>query len=158
MAGGVKFDADVAELYRFAIGDGLGAAGKIVAVAQPHHVERLLSGQHRAMAGPGVVGMAMGDHGALDRPHRIDMKAAGLAAQSGGDRHQDVLRTHLRYIGGVAAFFTSPHRGEVAAPKRSEGVAGEGSRFIERPEPSPGETLRVPPNSPRRGEVNPRRV
>ena len=50
------------------------------------------------MAGPGVVGMAMGDHGALDRPHRIDMKAAGLAAQAGGDGHQDVLRTHLVYI------------------------------------------------------------
>ena len=55
------------------------------------------------MAGPGVVGMAVGDHGALDRPHRIDMEAAGLAAQAGGDRHQDVLRTHLGYIGRVDA-------------------------------------------------------
>jgi hypothetical protein len=100
------------------------------------------------MAGPGMVGMAMGDQGALDRPYRIDMKAAGLAAQSGGHRHQDVLRTHLRYIGGVAAFFTSSQRksglpdlreiqcatgidpgcgGKVAVPKRSKGVAGEGS-------------------------------
>src|SRR5258708_9031538 len=80
--------------------------------------------------------MAMGDRGGLDGPYRIDMEAAGLAAQSGGDRHQDVLRTHLRYIGGVAAFFTSPHRGEVAAPKRSEGVAGEGCLFFARP-PAP---------------------
>ena len=53
------------------------------------------------MAGPGVVGMAVGDHGALDRPHRIDMEAAGLAAQAGGNGHQDVLRTHLGYIGGL---------------------------------------------------------
>src|ERR1700722_9058444 len=82
----------------------------MVAIAQPHHVERLLGGEYRAMAGSGVVGMAMGDHGALDRPHRIDVEVTRLAAQPGGNRHQDVLRTHLRYIGGVAAFFTSPRR------------------------------------------------
>ncbi len=81
--------------------------GEIVAIAQPHHVERLLRGQHRAMAGPGVVGMAVGDHGALDRPHRIDVKAARLAAQAGGDGHQDVLRTHLGYIGCVRRSFES---------------------------------------------------
>ena len=34
----------------------------------------------------------------MDEEHRVDMKAAGLAAQAGGDRHQDVLRTHVRYI------------------------------------------------------------
>jgi hypothetical protein len=50
------------------------------------------------MARPCMVGMAMGDHGALDRPHRIDMETAGLAAQAGGDGHQDVLRTHVGYI------------------------------------------------------------
>ena len=105
MAGGMKFDRDVAEPDLLAIGDGLRTAGEIVAIAQPHHVERLLGGQHRAMAGPGVVGMAVGDHGALDRPHRIDMKAAGLAAQAGGNGHQDVLRTHLRYIGRLEPHF-----------------------------------------------------
>ena len=84
MAGGVEFDPDIAELQLLAIGDGLRAAGEIVAVAQPHHVERFLRRQHRAMAGPGVVGMAVGDHGALDGPHRIDMKAAGLAGEAGG--------------------------------------------------------------------------
>ena len=91
----MELDRDVAEPELFAIGDGLGAAGEIVAIAQPHHVERLLRRQHRAMAGAGVVGMAVGDHGPLDRPHRIDVEAAGLAAQAGGDRHQDVLRAHL---------------------------------------------------------------
>jgi hypothetical protein len=40
----------------------------------------------------------MGDHGTLDRTYWIDMEAAGLAAQPGGNRHQDVLRTHLDYI------------------------------------------------------------
>ena len=89
---------DVAELQFLAIGDGLRAAGKIVAVAQPHHVERFLRRQHRAVAGSGVVGMAVGDHGALHRAHRIDVEAAGLAAQAGGDGHQDVLRAHVVYI------------------------------------------------------------
>ena len=113
MAGGMKSDGDVAEFYLFAIGNGLRAAGKMVAVAQPHHVERLLGGQHRAMTRPGMVGMAVGDDGALDRPHRIDVEAAGLAGQAGSHRHQDVLRTHFRYIGRAAAIFTSPRRGEV---------------------------------------------
>jgi hypothetical protein len=43
--------------------------------------------------------MAVGNDGALDRPHRIDMKATGLAAQAGGSWQQDVLRAHLGYIG-----------------------------------------------------------
>ena len=113
MAGGMEFDGDVAEPDFLAVANRLGAAREIVAIAQPHHVERLLGRQHRAMAGSGVVGMAVGDHGALDRPDRVDMEAAGLAAQAGGDGHQDVLRAHLGYIGGIAAFFTSCHRGEV---------------------------------------------
>jgi hypothetical protein len=54
------------------------------------------------MAGPGVVGMAMGNHGALDWPHRIDMEAARLAAQAGRLGCQDVLRAHVVYIGRKA--------------------------------------------------------
>src|ERR1700704_512477 len=98
------------------------------------------------MAGPGMVGMAVGDHGPLHRPYRIDMKAAGLAAEAGGDGHQDVMRTHLGNIGGLAAFFTSPRRGEVAAPKRSEGVAGGGSFFMDGPKnpPPPARLPRAP--------------
>ena len=92
----MKLDLDVAELESLRHRRWPASAGEIVAIAQPHHVERFLRRQHLAMAGPGMVGMAMRDHRALDRPHRIDMKAAGLAAQAGGDRHQDVLRAHLR--------------------------------------------------------------
>jgi hypothetical protein len=58
------------------------------------------------MAGAGVIGMAMGDHGALDGPDRIDMKAAWLAAQAGGYGHQDVLRTHLVYIVRLGVMLT----------------------------------------------------
>jgi hypothetical protein len=59
---------DAAELHAFAIGDRLRRAGEIVAVAQPHHVERLWRGQHRAMAGARMVGMGVRDQRALDRP------------------------------------------------------------------------------------------
>src|SRR6478672_13384273 len=46
------------------------------------------------MARPGVIGMAMRDYGALHRAHRVDMEAARLASQAGGNGHQDVLRAH----------------------------------------------------------------
>src|SRR5436190_19062447 len=99
MAGRVKLYGNAAEPDLLAVGDRLRVTRKILAIAQPHHVERFPGGEHRAMAGPGVVGMAMGDDGALDRPHRVDMEGAFLAAEAGGDRHQDVLRAHLVYIG-----------------------------------------------------------
>jgi hypothetical protein len=60
------------------------------------------------MARTGVVGMAVGNDRALDRPHRIDMKAAGLATQAGSDGHQDVLRTHPGYIGCFRRIFSGP--------------------------------------------------
>jgi hypothetical protein len=90
----MEFDPDVAERHFLAVADRLRRSRKIVAVAQPHHVERFLRGEHGAMARPGVIGMAMRDHGALHRAHRIDMEAAGLATQAGGNGHQDVLRAH----------------------------------------------------------------
>ena len=110
MPRGMEFHPDVAELDLLAIADGLLRAGKIVAIAQPHHVERLLRRQHRTVAGTGVIGMAVCDDRALDGADRIDMKAAGLAAQAGGDGQQDVLRTHPAYIGDVAAMFSRAAR------------------------------------------------
>ena len=105
MAGGMKFYRDVAEPDFLAIGDGLGAAGEIVAIAQPHHIEGFLRRQYRAMPGPGMVGMAVRDHGPLDRPHRIDMKAAGLATETGGRRASGCLAGASRYIGCGAKTF-----------------------------------------------------
>ena len=83
-----------AEVERFAVADRLRRAGEILAVAQAHDVERLLRRQHGAMAGAGVVGMAVRDQRLLDRPGRIDVKAAGLAADAGRGRNQDVFGTH----------------------------------------------------------------
>jgi hypothetical protein len=53
-----------------------------------------------------MVGMAVGNHGALDGPHRIDVETAGLAAQTGGNGYQDVLRAHLGYIVCLAQIFS----------------------------------------------------
>src|SRR5271165_6163547 len=108
MAGRMEFDADVAEPDLLAIGDRLRAACKILPIAQPHHVERLLGGQYRAMAGAGVIGMAMGDQGPLHGADRIDVKAAGLAAETGGSWQQEVLRTHFCHIGWAKLFYESP--------------------------------------------------
>ena len=58
------------------------------------------------MAGPGMIGMAVGNHGALHRAHRIDVEAARLAAEAGGSGDQDILRTHAFYIGAPAAMFS----------------------------------------------------
>ena len=60
------------------------------------------------MAGPCVIGMAVRDHGTLDRPHRIDVEAARLAAQAGGLWRQDVLRAYVGYIVRPDVIFTSP--------------------------------------------------
>src|ERR1700694_2987983 len=108
------------------------------------------------MAWPGVVGMAVGDHGALDRPNGVDMEAAGLASQAGSDGHQDVLRAHLRYIGDIAAFFTSPQRER--SPRRSAAKAWR-VRVLALSidlKSSPGSPLRVSPTSPLSGRGAPR--
>jgi hypothetical protein len=47
------------------------------------------------MSRPGVVGVAVGDDGAFDRPCGIDVETAGFAAQAGRDRRQKVLRAHF---------------------------------------------------------------
>ena len=85
---------DAVERQRLAVADRLRAAGEILAVAQPHDVERLLRRQHGAVAGARVVGMAMGDQRLLHRPGRVDVEAAGLAAHAGRRRHENVFGAH----------------------------------------------------------------
>src|SRR6478736_5090342 len=104
----MEFDRDAAEPDLLAIGDRLRVSRKVLAIAQPHHVKRFPGRQHRAMAGAGMVGMAMGDDGTLDRPYRVDVEASLLAAQAGRYGHQDVLRAHLGYIGHSTPIFTRP--------------------------------------------------
>ena len=101
--GRMERDAHAVQRHRLAQPDSLRRAGEILAVAQPHHVERFLRRQHRAVAGAGVIGMAVRDHGALDRPGRIDEKAAARAEQAGRRRRQQVLGTHGAEICHIGA-------------------------------------------------------
>jgi len=81
--------------------------------------------------------------GALDGANRVDMETARLAAKTGGSWQQDVLRTHLGYIGGVAAFFLPlPSGGEVARARSAQPLTShillnvqiQGVLLIDRPE------------------------
>ena len=70
-----------------------------------HDGERLRRRQHMGVAGPGVVGMAMGDDGALDHAVRVDIKAAGLDMETGGCYADPAFRTgsgHLQRMGSRA--------------------------------------------------------
>ena len=124
MAGRMKRHRDAAERERLAVAHGLRRAGEIVAVAQPHHVEGLLGRQHRAVAGPGVVGMAVGDQRLVDRPHRIDMEAAGRAAKPAGVGHKQVFgRIALRYAIGRAFRESAPMTGPLVLSSSGDLIA-----------------------------------
>src|SRR3569833_360183 len=112
----VEAHIDVAKPDLFAVSDRLRAAGEFLAVAQPHDVDRLLCCQDSAVAGTGMVGMAVGDQCSLYGPHRIDVEAADLAAQPGGTRHQDVLRAHFCHIGSNVAASSPFHLPVPAMP------------------------------------------
>jgi hypothetical protein len=92
MAGGMEAQAHIAERDGFAIAC-LRRAGEILPIAQPHEIERLPGGEHRAVACARVVGMA-GDDGLVHRPDRVDVEPAAPATQAGRGRHQDVFRAH----------------------------------------------------------------
>ena len=94
MTGGMKRYFNATEIDAFAVADGLGCAGKILAVTQPHQVEGFLRRQHRTVTGAGMIGMSMGDQRPLHRPRRIDVEGTKLAAHACRRRHQDVFRTH----------------------------------------------------------------
>ena len=94
VAGRMERHGDAAEIDALAIARRLGGAGETVAVAQPHQIERLRRRQHRAMAGARMVGMGVRDQRPLDRPGRVDMKSADLAAHAGRRWHQDVFGSH----------------------------------------------------------------
>ena len=96
VAGRMKRHRRAVELHALAVADRLRRTGEILAVAQPHEVERLLRRQYRAMAGAGMVGMGVRDQRPLDRPGRIDMKAAALAAHAGRRQRQDIFRAHRK--------------------------------------------------------------
>ncbi len=74
MACRVKADLDAIDLADCSELRGLRRSGKIVAIAYPHDIECLLCCHDMLVAGSGVVGMTMGDQGALHRADGIDME------------------------------------------------------------------------------------
>jgi hypothetical protein len=56
-------------------------------------MERFRRCQHGAVAGAGVIGMGMGNDGALDRPGRVDMKSAAFATNAGRRGNKNVFRS-----------------------------------------------------------------
>ena len=91
MTGGDQADIDAIDAGRFAIGHGLGVAGEVLAIAFGHDGQGLGRGQDRAVAGAGVVGVAVGDDGAVHRPGRVDVEVARLAPQALGRRSKQGL-------------------------------------------------------------------
>jgi len=91
MARRVQRDCRAGEIDAFPVRERLGAAGEIRAIAQPHQIKRLLRRQYGAMAGTGVVGMSMGNNGALDGPRGVDMESTELAANARRRGDKNVL-------------------------------------------------------------------
>jgi hypothetical protein len=61
MAGGVEPNRHILDADHFAQAGLLGRTGMIGTIADRHDVERFRRRQHMAVAGAGMIGMAMGD-------------------------------------------------------------------------------------------------
>ena len=94
VAGRMQRHFYLAHAHTFTVARGLHRTREIVAVSQTHQVERFLRRQDRAVTGPRVVGMRVGDQRAFYRPCRIDMEGTELTKCADRRRHEDVFRTH----------------------------------------------------------------
>ena len=89
--------------------DRLPRLGEILAIPDRHNVERLLAGEHRAMAGPCMVRMSVRDKRLGDGLHRIDVEIPDWAVEPFGSRDQDVFEggfTHRSFH--IAALTNAP--------------------------------------------------
>ena len=79
---GTRLHIDVADPHAFAIFQRLLVGVGHILEAGAHDRQRFGRGERRPMAGPGMVAMAMGDHGARHGDGRIDIEVAGLAVEA----------------------------------------------------------------------------
>ena len=98
MASGFERDLHGAERNGFAVTRGLAGAGEVFTAADRHDRERFGRRQDGAVAGAGMVGVAVGDDGALHRLHRIDeeiavgtVKTAGLWFEQRSCHHRTIV-------------------------------------------------------------------
>src|SRR5690606_22402901 len=74
MARRVEGNPDAADCLGFTKGSFFRRSGEILAIADRHDVERLTRGEHSAMTGSGMVGVAVGDQRAFNRANGIDVE------------------------------------------------------------------------------------
>jgi hypothetical protein len=94
VACGVEPHRHILDADLFAKTRGLGRTGMIRAIADRHDVERLGRCQHMAMAGTGMIGMAMGDQRPVDAANRIDEEIAGRAVKPFGAGNEQHFGSH----------------------------------------------------------------
>ena len=97
MACGMERDAHSVDGDSLAIGDGLCSAREITSIAQRHDVERLACGEHVAVPGTRMVGVAVRDQRTVDRAHRVDEEIAGRAIEAFGARMEQGVGVHGRW-------------------------------------------------------------
>ncbi len=84
MAGREEGDRDLANCDLLTVGGFVDSARRQVAEPRAHDGERLFSRKYMVVPWPGMIGMAMGNDGAPDRPGRVDIEAAGAAIEAFG--------------------------------------------------------------------------
>ena len=94
MAGRMTAHCHAIERDTLAVSDRLRAARKVFAIAERHDGERFRRRQHMAVAGAGMIGMAMRNDGLVHGPRRVDMKAGALAAHAGRCGRQEIFGPH----------------------------------------------------------------
>ena len=95
MACWMETDGNAVYLHLLAECHRLFAAAEILAITDAHYIQRLARGQHRAMAGAGVVGMTVGDERPRHRADGIDIKITRRAIKALGRGIQQLFRLHI---------------------------------------------------------------
>ncbi len=130
MACGEKRDLDAVDVHPFADFGFLPRLAEPFAEAQGHDGQGLAAGHHRAVAGPGVIGMRMGDERARNRAHRIDVEIAGRAIEA--------FRARMQQFGCFHGLACSPpvksrnHRDMSSAARSASLTQGSGDLIADR--------------------------
>ena len=99
MAGRRKAHLHVPDPDRLAQPGLLPRITKRIAVADGHDAQGLGRGQHAAVAGPRMVGVAVGDQRAGHRPGRIDVEAPERAVQAFAGEGEEVAGACRHFFG-----------------------------------------------------------
>ena len=106
-----KRDTDIVAVDRLAIGGRLAAGCKVLAIADRHDFQRFLGGENGGVAGPRMIGVAMGDDGAVNRAGGVDIGARGSAIEA--------LGPDLQPVPGMCGCVGGVHRRKVSSQQRS---------------------------------------